>query len=45
MAQIIVLTPEAKRELQRLIAGVINEQPDNDVLHAIYSDVVSKKFS
>lgn len=52
MAQIIVLTAEAKTVLQRLIFHRINELGDAgptsingqelDVLHKIYSDVVNR---
>ena len=54
MAQIIVLTKEAKSVLQKVIFKAINEMPPNigqgsinecdlDTLHGIYSDVVSSK--
>lgn len=52
MAQIIVLTVEAKRVLQRMVFLRINEIGDGaneavagetDVLHKIYSDIVNKK--
>lgn len=52
MAQIIVLTTEAKEVLQRMCFQRINELTDArsevqkaelDILHKIYSDVVSTK--
>jgi hypothetical protein len=45
MAQIIVLTPEAKKCLQVVLFNAIQNDPDNDTLHAIYADVTGKKFS
>jgi len=43
MAQIIVLTTEAKDELKKLLFEAVNNDPDNDMLHALYSDVVNTK--
>ena len=47
MAQIIVLTNQAKKVLQGILFREINnadpESDDTDVLHEMYSDVVKTK--